>query len=141
MRSIIVVAGSIVVSIVFAACATTAAKSPSQLQEQNLAIVKGYEVPFLKDILSPIGTKTNVKIQFVDGEKKWNVWSGYADQVEVTGGKHSLTLLCYGEFDRIPFQYQADLTLEAQAGKTYQLQPQGYVGGCKVAIEEIVEKR
>lgn len=138
MKYLKILHSNIVAAVILAACATSA---PPASAVGAVAIVRGHDIPLSLIRLEDAGRRVNVTIMSVNGETKWAPWGGYASEVLLDPGTYDLTLICFGELDNQPFEHQVNLSLKAEAGTIYQLEPRVHADGCGISVQGISEKR
>jgi len=121
-------------------CVTTSPKTVEQLKNDQKAMLLGVTGNALKDVINPIGAKSILRFLELDGNKlEWSFSGGsQPTTLELTPGKHHLTLICKGELDRMKFEYIIPhYEISVEIGHIYQMKVQAYVGGCKISHEDV----
>jgi len=124
------------------ACAVTSPKTEAQLSSENKAMVLGVTENALKEIINPIGSKTNLRFLSLDGRTfDWSFSGGkQPTRLELDPGKHELTLVCKGNMDGMKYEYIVrNFQIEVATGHIYQLKARAYVGGCNVSHTDITK--
>ncbi len=116
MKSVVSLLGSLLVCLAFASCGSTHKKL--DLPRDQLAEVRGLRAGF-----QLLGMSKSIVFTEIDGEKtRSNMLASAPDVIDVTPGKHVLGVYYNVDFDgQLGPDGDATVELDAQAGKTYQL--------------------
>lgn len=124
-------------AIALSACTTL--ETEQQLLAMNKAMVLGLKPPAFTS-----NAAENFSIEFMalnDQTFDYELFSGYPREILVAPGQHRLAVRCKGRYNAKKLKHDFTITLDAEAGHKYQLQPVMRNQVCETIIRDITRRQ
>jgi len=136
--------GSLMLSIM--SCAVTPRKTPSQLKQEDKAIILGINQSYAKELIYGLpfvdAWTQYMELFFTELEGKeitdHSIWTGYSDAIELPPGNYTLNLLCTAKISLTDLQDTVDnYHIDVEPGHIYQMIASVSPHGCVVSHVDI----
>lgn len=120
---------------------TGSVKDFSQLEKENKGIVIG-GAPSLAKKLLVVGNRLYIHFQAIDGKPlEHSFMNGWPNELELSAGKHTLTVICTGNINTVEIRKVFPVTLTIASGHKYLLKPELTSNSCIAKIEDITNNK